>query len=177
METAVKGLLSEDLVNKQSAGFNANWSIGGSHLTIHTYKDMQESLTKARQYGVQKVTKEYGKNFQFPKQHWISHVALDIQQKGTTNNMSTHPGEGFQQEAAEAYKQTNKKKAEKQMSRIDENQEAIVLIRMAIDNDNRAQSLQSYAEDSMTKPPEEPESYIPEEHWIFGSHNGTQLDS
>ncbi|PPQ86475.1 hypothetical protein CVT25_008074 [Psilocybe cyanescens] len=29
----------------------------------------------------------------------------------------------------------------------------------------------------MTKPPEEPESYIPEERWIFGSHSGTQLDS
>lgn len=29
--------------------------------------------------------------------------------------MSTRPGEGFQQEAAEAYEQTNKKKAEKQV--------------------------------------------------------------
>jgi hypothetical protein len=52
-ETAVKGLLSKDLVNKQLAGFNKKWTIGGSHLTIHTYKDMQESLAKAREYGVQ----------------------------------------------------------------------------------------------------------------------------
>jgi hypothetical protein len=29
--------------------------------------------------------------------------------------MSTRPGEGFQQEAAEAYKQTNRKRAEKQV--------------------------------------------------------------
>ena len=52
-ETAVKGLLSEDLVNRQLAGFNERWSIGGSHLTLRSYKDMQESLAKAREYGVQ----------------------------------------------------------------------------------------------------------------------------
>ena len=46
-ETAVKGLLSEELVNKQLAGFNNGWSMGGSHLTINTYKDMQKSLAKA----------------------------------------------------------------------------------------------------------------------------------
>jgi hypothetical protein len=52
-ETAVKGLLSKDLVDKQLAGFHGKWSIGGSHLTLHTYKDMQDSLAKAREYGVQ----------------------------------------------------------------------------------------------------------------------------
>ena len=52
-ETAVKGLLSKDLVDKQLAGFNGRWSIGGSHLTLRTYKDMQDSLAKAREYGVQ----------------------------------------------------------------------------------------------------------------------------
>jgi hypothetical protein len=52
-ETAIQGLLSEDLVNKQLAGFSKKWSIGGSHLTIHSYKDMQESLARAREYGVQ----------------------------------------------------------------------------------------------------------------------------
>lgn len=63
----------------------------------------------------QKVSKEYGKNFAFFKQHYVSHVISDIRQKGTTDNLSTRPGEGFQQEAAEAYAQTNKKKAEKQV--------------------------------------------------------------
>lgn len=52
-ETAVKGLLSKDLVDKQLAGFHGKWSIGGSHLTLRTYKDMQDSLAKAREYGVQ----------------------------------------------------------------------------------------------------------------------------
>lgn len=51
-ETAVLGLLSQKLVDKQLAGFNEGWSIGGSHLTIRTYKDMQQSLAKAREYGI-----------------------------------------------------------------------------------------------------------------------------
>ena len=36
--------------------------------------------------------------------------------KGTTDNFSTRPGEGFQQEAAQAYAQTNGKNAEHQVS-------------------------------------------------------------
>jgi len=63
----------------------------------------------------QKVSKEYGKNFDFFKQHYVSHVVSDIRQKGTTDNMSTRPGEGFNQEAAEAYAQTNGKQAESQV--------------------------------------------------------------
>lgn len=52
-ETAVKGLLSEDLVNRQLVGFNEAWSIGGSRLTFHSHKDMQKSLAVARDYGIQ----------------------------------------------------------------------------------------------------------------------------
>jgi hypothetical protein len=52
-ETAVTGLLSEEVVNKQLAGFNKGWAIGGSRLTINNYKDMQGSLALAREYGVQ----------------------------------------------------------------------------------------------------------------------------
>ncbi|KAF8998003.1 hypothetical protein BDQ17DRAFT_1391785 [Cyathus striatus] len=65
---------------------------------------------------LKKVSKEYGKNFNFFKQHYISHIIWDIQKKETTDNMSTCPGEGFQQESAEAYKQTNKKGADRQVS-------------------------------------------------------------
>ena len=62
---------------------------------------------------MQKVSKEYGKSFDFFKQHYVSHIIMDILQKGTTDNTSTRPGEGFQQEAAEAFEQTNMKNAEK----------------------------------------------------------------
>ena len=51
-ETAIVGRLSEYLVNRQLNGFCNKWSIGGSHLTIHTYQDMQKSLEKARDYGI-----------------------------------------------------------------------------------------------------------------------------
>ena len=115
----------------------------------------------------------------------MSHIIEEIRRKGTTDNTSTRPGEGFQQEAAEAYMQSNKKRAEKQvrhylltiwtllfrfgaqMVRIDENQEAIAFIRMAIDNNAEAQ-VQSDTEDHVDSDGQ---------HWTFGSPNGTWLDS
>jgi len=65
---------------------------------------------------LQKVEQEYGKNFDFLKQHASSHVFQDIQQKGTTDGFSTRTGEGFQQESAQAFEQTNMKNAEHQVS-------------------------------------------------------------
>jgi len=65
---------------------------------------------------LQKVEQEYGKNFDFLKQHASSHVFQDIRQKGTTDNFSTRTGEGFQQESAQAFEQTNMKNAEHQVS-------------------------------------------------------------
>jgi hypothetical protein len=38
-----------------------------------------------------------------------------MMEKGTTDNFSTRPGEGFQQEAAQAYAQTNGKRPERQV--------------------------------------------------------------
>ncbi len=51
-ETAVASQLSEKLINKQLNRFCNKWLIGGSHLTIHTYNNMQKSLEKAREYGI-----------------------------------------------------------------------------------------------------------------------------
>jgi hypothetical protein len=65
---------------------------------------------------LQNVEQEYGKNFDFLKQHASSHVFQDIRDKGTTDNSSTRTGEGFQQEAAQAYEQTNMRNAEHQVS-------------------------------------------------------------
>ena len=63
----------------------------------------------------QLVSQQYGKNFNFYKQHAISHVIEDIRQKGATPNFSTRLGEGFQQEVAEAYDQTNKRNPDRQV--------------------------------------------------------------
>ncbi|KAF9004382.1 hypothetical protein BDQ17DRAFT_1424815 [Cyathus striatus] len=52
-EMAVKGLLSEKLVNVQLTGIHNGWSVGGSELMIHNYKEMSDSLVKTREYGIQ----------------------------------------------------------------------------------------------------------------------------
>ncbi|KIJ22537.1 hypothetical protein M422DRAFT_132301, partial [Sphaerobolus stellatus SS14] len=80
-----------------------------------------------------KVTKDHGKMFNYPKHHNLIHLPEDVENKGCTENYSTHPGEGFQQEVQQAYKQTNFKDTGPQITRIDENQEAIARIRMFVD--------------------------------------------
>ncbi|KAF8575048.1 hypothetical protein K439DRAFT_1623878 [Ramaria rubella] len=84
-------------------------------------------------YWCEKLSDLYGKDFNFPKQHAPAHLGYDIVNKGATNNYSTRVGEGFQQEAQQAYIQTNGKKVEGRMITIDENQEAIACIRMTVD--------------------------------------------
>ncbi len=51
-ETAIQGLLSKKLVNKQLAGINSSWA-KGSNLTIKNYNDMDKVLTNARKHTVQ----------------------------------------------------------------------------------------------------------------------------
>jgi hypothetical protein len=66
------------------------------------------------------------------------------------------------------------------MAGIDENQEAIALIRMAIDDDTRSRTLQAQEiEDPATEFPTEPEwpNLRVEQHWTFGSPSGTRSDS
>ncbi|KAJ7858830.1 hypothetical protein B0H14DRAFT_3085032 [Mycena olivaceomarginata] len=75
------------------------------------------------------VSKKYGKDFDFFKQHATSHIVDDIFQKGTTNHGSTRPGEGFQQEVTEEYNQTSFKNIAAQRP--------IGRIWMAIDKDDR----------------------------------------
>lgn len=63
------------------------------------------------------------------------------------------------------------------MVRINENQEAVALIRMAIDDYNRVQSFQADCDESVTKLPKELEFDSLEQHWTFSSPSGTRLDS
>jgi hypothetical protein len=64
---------------------------------------------------IKRVQQEYGKNFNFLKQHASQHVIQDIKDKGTVDNFSTRIGEGVQQEASQAFKRTNMKNAEHQV--------------------------------------------------------------
>ncbi|KAJ7076600.1 hypothetical protein C8R43DRAFT_1177915 [Mycena crocata] len=105
----------------------------GMHCMPSQRLERLQQFIKDYEYWCSQVTVKYGKEFDFFKQHATSHIVDDIRNKGTTNHGSTRPGEGFQQEAAEAYNQTNFKNVAVQMNRIDETQEAIARIRMAID--------------------------------------------
>ncbi|KAJ7082343.1 hypothetical protein C8R43DRAFT_1092786 [Mycena crocata] len=61
-----------------------------------------------------KVTQEYGKNFDWPKQHFTGHIVDDLREKGTTNHHTTRLGEGFHQEVKQVYAQTNGKNEDAQ---------------------------------------------------------------
>jgi hypothetical protein len=63
------------------------------------------------------------------------------------------------------------------MVRIDENQEAIAFIRMAIDDYNREKTLQDVEDHAMQLPREPELNNLQERHWTFGSPGGTRLDS
>ena len=54
-ETAIQGLLSKQLVNKQLAGIQGSWAVKSS-LTLRTYNDMEAALTRARRHYVQVMT-------------------------------------------------------------------------------------------------------------------------
>ncbi|KAJ7213901.1 hypothetical protein GGX14DRAFT_563480 [Mycena pura] len=76
-----------------------------------------------------------GKDFNFLKQHYTQHAAKDIREKGTTNHMSTRPGEGFQQEVNRAYQRTNGRDAEQQMVVVDANEEAMAKLDLIVADD------------------------------------------
>jgi hypothetical protein len=60
------------------------------------------------------------------------------------------------------------------MVRIDENQEAIATIRLAVDDYN---SMRAQTQEEVDEGTTNQESYNPTQHWIFGSPSGTQSDS
>jgi len=63
------------------------------------------------------------------------------------------------------------------MVRIDENQEAIALIRMAIDNDKKAQNLQDEVEMDASNRAPDTEGHTVMSHWTFGSSSGKRQES
>ncbi|KAJ7464184.1 hypothetical protein FB451DRAFT_1352911 [Mycena latifolia] len=140
----------------------------GMHCMPTRRLERLEQFIKDYEHWCSRVSEKYGKDFDFFKQHATSHIVRDIRDKGTTNHGSTRPGEGFQQEAAEAYSQTNFKNVASQMNRIDETQEAIARIRMEIDKYDK-----QCEEDERTEEPEVDEapntSQLTSASWRFGA--------
>ncbi|KAJ7034060.1 hypothetical protein C8F04DRAFT_956956, partial [Mycena alexandri] len=81
---------------------------GLKHISSPTTIDYSEGQTF--------VHDALGKDFNFLKQHSLSHAIEDFMSKGTSRNMNTRVGEGFQQEVEKMYQKTNGKNAEHQVS-------------------------------------------------------------
>ncbi|KIJ30780.1 hypothetical protein M422DRAFT_267613 [Sphaerobolus stellatus SS14] len=131
-------------------------------------KAYRQFLTKYEKW-CKNVTKEHGKKFNYPKHHNLMHLPEDIQNKGCTENYSTRPGEGLQQEVQQAYSQTNFKNTESQITRIDENQEAIARIRMFVDLNDVEISKAMSAEDLTDGCGPPPEPVYSQENYALGS--------
>ncbi|GJE89869.1 hypothetical protein PsYK624_059800 [Phanerochaete sordida] len=135
--------------------------IGLKCVSEDSIKLIEAALADYEKYAT-KVGEEYGKNFDFLKQHQSHHIVPDIRNKGATVNTVTRPGEGFHQEVEQAYEQTNRKDAEFQMARIDENQEAIARIRMTVDSYDKAR-------EQLCTIPEHDEDEEPDQEGLAGA--------
>ncbi|KAJ7848671.1 hypothetical protein B0H13DRAFT_1729915 [Mycena leptocephala] len=109
------------------------------------------------------VSEQHDKSLNFLKQHFLSHAVKNFQRKGTSRNMNTRVGEGFQQEVAAQYKKTNGKNAEHQISIMDENEEAMARIQMAVDDWQKNQ------EQDEQDPVLGSSNANPSAHWQLGS--------
>ncbi|KAJ6459080.1 hypothetical protein C8R45DRAFT_766722, partial [Mycena sanguinolenta] len=76
----------------------------------------------------------HDKDFNFLKQHSLSHAIDDFKSKGISCNMNTHVGKGFQQEVEKMYHKTNGTHVEHQIFPQDENEEAMACIKMAVND-------------------------------------------
>ncbi|KAJ7221434.1 hypothetical protein GGX14DRAFT_388602 [Mycena pura] len=104
----------------------------GMHCTTECWLQLMEHFVCNYGAACQKIP---GKDFKFLKQHYTQHAAKDIREKGTTNHMSTRPGEGFQQEVNRAYQRTNGRDAERQMVVVDANEEAMAKLDLIVADD------------------------------------------
>ncbi|KIJ33594.1 hypothetical protein M422DRAFT_264356 [Sphaerobolus stellatus SS14] len=115
-----------------------------------------------------RLSNEYNKNYNYPKHHFLMHLPWDLRSKASTDNYTTRPGEGFQQEVQQAYDQTIFRNTEPQMVRIGENQEAIARITMAVEHYDR--SKEALIEEEIENDGEEaPIPVIEGDHWKLGS--------
>ncbi|KAJ7430437.1 hypothetical protein FB451DRAFT_1068346 [Mycena latifolia] len=104
----------------------------GLEVTTASRLELLRKMIAKYERACKDVAEELGKSFDFLKQHFLSHAIANFQSKGTSRNMNTHVGEGFQQEVAAQYKKTNGKNAEHQISVMDENEETMARIQMAV---------------------------------------------
>ncbi|KIJ44538.1 hypothetical protein M422DRAFT_252151 [Sphaerobolus stellatus SS14] len=60
-------------------------------------KYLEDCLPKYEKYCIT-ISHKHDKNFNYPKHHNLIHLLEELRAKGMTDNYSTRPGKGFQQE-------------------------------------------------------------------------------
>ncbi|KAK6974253.1 hypothetical protein R3P38DRAFT_2812168 [Favolaschia claudopus] len=139
------------------------------HLSAATKIDYSEAQTFVDILKYKDISKDLGKSFDLLKQHFLSHAAENIQQKGTSRNMNTRVGKGFQQEVSALYCKTNGKNAEHQISVLDENEETMARLDMEVQLWKDSQALESEFEPI---PPAVPN---PNTHWKLETYSSTPI--
>ncbi|KAJ7461103.1 hypothetical protein FB451DRAFT_1341275 [Mycena latifolia] len=161
--------------------------MGGLRGMLESRIEVLKKLIGRYEYWCEQVSEDYGKNFHFPKQHFIVHALQDIMSKGVLRNATTRTGEGFHQEIAQHYNKTNFRNAEGQIAGEDEDQEAIARTRLIVNDffrhlngedvdDSEAKKLNERKETAQFKQQSGrrlPRSKLPptscDNQWIFGS--------
>ncbi|KAJ7493651.1 hypothetical protein FB451DRAFT_1164530 [Mycena latifolia] len=110
-------------------------------LEVHTNTRLERLHEAIGEYEkiCEEISRKHGKVFDFLKQHFLGHAIDAFKSKGTSRNMNTRVGEGFQQEVATLYKKTNGKNAEHQISVMDENEETMARLDMLVNLWRRSQ--------------------------------------
>ncbi|KAJ7214959.1 hypothetical protein GGX14DRAFT_359868, partial [Mycena pura] len=86
------------------------------------------------------VSQTHEKSLNFLKQHFLGHAVENFKMKGTSRNMNTRVGEGFQQEVSAQYTKTNGRNAEHQISIMDENEETMARLDMLVEMWQKSQA-------------------------------------
>ncbi|KAJ7079129.1 hypothetical protein B0H15DRAFT_859196 [Mycena belliarum] len=141
----------------------------GLWVTFKTRLDHLQDLERKYESACNEVHKQHGKDFNFLKQHSLIHAIDDFVSKGTSRNMTTRVGEGFQQEVEKMYHKTNGKRAERQISLQDENEEAMARIKMAVDEWRQRQEDPDIEEDEHTLISAANDSEAVSGNWTLGS--------
>ncbi|KAJ7211955.1 hypothetical protein C8J57DRAFT_1604410 [Mycena rebaudengoi] len=125
----------------------------GLSVTTRIRQDHLNDLVHEYEDACNEVHEALGKDFNFLKQHSLTHAFEDFMSKGTSRNMNTRVGKGFQQEV--------------EIGLQDEREEAMARVKMAVDGWRRCQQDTDLEESERTVIPAASE--ISSGHWTLGS--------
>ncbi|KAJ7083821.1 hypothetical protein C8R43DRAFT_1115465 [Mycena crocata] len=135
----------------------------GLPVTTKTRLDHTDKLILEYERTCSKLYQDFDKDFNFLKQHYLKHARRSFMSQGTSRNMNTRIGEGFQQEVAKMYEKTNGKNAQHLISSQDKNEEAMARIKMAVWQQSQTDSDIDDSECELVAQP------VSTAHWTLGA--------